>query len=158
MCNATVQELAAFAAPPGVSSQQLSALRWAPACGRPYELLAAAYGSCVVLYQVTQGSQASAPAAADQGAASVPVLRVTALQQLRHPAAVFQLEFNSLGTSLAASLAGSPEVWLWMPALSGEWEATTRLAGSGAGDHASRAPPSGGGAPLTTGPTDVEVD
>jgi hypothetical protein len=167
---APLQELAAFSAPPGVSSQQLSALHWAPACGRPYELLAAAYGSSVVLYQVTQAPGAAAAAAATEQSAA-PLLRVKALQALRHPAGVYQLEFNGLGTTLAASLNDSPDIWLWMPALSGVWEATTRLAGSpaaaepvGGGGGGGVATTGGGGtggagsAVMTMGATELEVD
>jgi hypothetical protein len=93
--------------------------------GRPHELLAAAFGSCVGLYCVQQQAQTAAN--------SILELEVTLVQELQHPGDVWQLEFNRLGTSLACSLDGSPEVWLWMPVLEGTWQMVTKLAGGGGG-------------------------
>lgn len=151
----TWQEVAAFAAPPGAAAPDgdaggVVALHWAPALGRPHELLAASYGRCVVLYRVSPAPRGKDEAAQQQQAAGGGQaaahqhqqqqqgrLRASALQALQHAAPVWRLEFNALGDALACSLDGTPAVWLWMPVLEGSWQLVTRLAG---------AAPDGGGA------------
>lgn len=95
-------------------------VHWAAALGRPYELIAASFGSRVGLFKVLPSSNA---------AQQQQRLQVSPLQQLVHPAPVWKLEFNALGTTLACSLDGQPEVWLWMPMMDGPWAAVSKLVG-----------------------------
>lgn len=118
-----LQELASFAAPSGVEPAALS-VHWAPALGRPYELVAASFGRTVMLYKVQPGSSDSTAAAALDRPQQLEQLEVVELQKLSHPAPVWKLEFSRVGTTLACSLDGTPEVWLWMPLMDGRWMAS----------------------------------
>lgn len=109
-------------------------MHWAPALGRPYELIAASFGSSVVLYKVVQQQQTSnASATLEQAPRQLGRLEVVQLQKLAHPAPVWKLGFSGMGTTLACSLDGRPEVWLWMPLMDGAWAAVSRIGGGGEG-------------------------
>jgi len=101
-------------------------VHWAPALGRPYELIAASFGQTVVLYKVQQAHSSQSVAVEQRQLAQLEVLP---LQVLQHPAPVWKLEFNMMGTTLACSLDGKPAVWLWMPLMDGPWAAVSILAG-----------------------------
>jgi hypothetical protein len=122
-----LQELASFAAPAGAGPTAVSA-HWAPALGRPYELIAASFGKAVVLYKVQQASGSKPPAGLEQQR-QLGQLEVVSMQQLSHPEPVWKLEFNMMGTTLACSLDGRPEVWLWMPLMDGTWAAVSKIGG-----------------------------
>eukprot|EP00878_Enallax_costatus_P037550 GHUV01042422.1.p1 GENE.GHUV01042422.1~~GHUV01042422.1.p1 ORF type:complete len:308 (+),score=68.13 GHUV01042422.1:204-1127(+) len=112
------QELCSFSSPPG-NQQSLLAINWAPALGRPFELLAASYGTTVVLYKAL-------PAA--DGAHG---LDVAVMGELQHPEPVWKLEFNMLGNMLACSLDRRPEIWFWVPPLTdGPWRVVSRIVGT----------------------------
>jgi hypothetical protein len=119
------QELASFAAPGGAEPAALS-VHWATALGRPYELVAASFGRTVMLYKVQPGSSVSTAAALDRPQ-QLEQFEVVELQKLSHPAPVWKLEFSRVGTTLACSLDGTPEVWLWMPLMDGRWMAVSKI-------------------------------
>lgn len=99
------------------------ALDWAPALGRPFELLAASFGTSVVLYKVL-------PAAESQDG-KLGQLEVSVASELQHPDEVWKLQFNMLGNTLGCSLDGRPEIWFWMPPLTGgPWTAVSRILGA----------------------------
>lgn len=127
VCRRFVQELASFAAPAGAGPAALS-VHWAPALGRPFELIAASFGSTVVLYKVQQARSSNSTAAYDQQR-QLGQLEVVQLQKLAHPAPVWKLEFSMIGSTMACSLDGRPEVWLWMPLLDGVWTAVSKIVG-----------------------------
>lgn len=114
-------------------------MHWAPALGRPYELIAASFGSSVTLFKVVQQTQAvngsNASATLEQAPPQLGRLEVVQLQKLAHPAPVWKLGFSGMGTTLACSLDGRPEVWLWMPLMDGAWAAVSRIGGGGGGEH-----------------------
>jgi WD40 repeat protein len=89
----------------------VAAVAWAPAAGRPRELLAAAAGGRVVLWAL-------------RGAADAPEAERVAV--LEHGAPVWQLAWNWLGSWLAASTEAG-EVCLWRPDLAGEWRLLNRV-------------------------------
>jgi hypothetical protein len=122
-----LQELASFAAPAGADPTAVS-VHWAPALGRPYELIAASFGKAVVLYKVRQATSNKPPAGLEQQR-QLGQLEVVLMQQLSHPEPVWKLEFNMMGTTLACSLDGVPEVWLWMPLMDGPWAAVQKIGG-----------------------------
>lgn len=116
------REAACLTAPPDADTSAAAALDWAPALGRPRELLAAAFGRCAAVYALS-----SAP----PGAGGALRLRCELVSVCQHPAAPFKLEFNIMGNTLACSLDGRPEVWFWMPRLAdGAWHAVSRIAGA----------------------------
>lgn len=121
-----LQELASFSAPADASTAAVS-VHWAPALGRPYELIAASFGHTVGLYKVQQAHSSQSVAVEQQR--QLAQLEVLPLQVLQHPAPVWKLEFNMMGTTLACSLDGKPAVWLWMPLMDGPWAAVSKLAG-----------------------------
>jgi hypothetical protein len=86
---------------------------WAPTLGRPYDIAAVAAGPAVLLWKLT--------GAADS-------LQVEQLARLQHAADVWQVEWNLLGSWLAASTEGG-EVLMWRPDLSGEWLLLNRIVG-----------------------------
>ena len=88
-------------------------MAWAPTLGRPYDIAAVAAGPAVLLWKLT--------GAADS-------LQVEQLARLQHAADVWQVEWNLLGSWLAASTEGG-EVLMWRPDLSGEWLLLNRIAG-----------------------------
>eukprot|EP00775_Hariotina_reticulata_P004115 gene4115-4361_t len=118
------QEKCSLTAPPGSNAAALQAVHWAPTLGRPQELLAASFGNAAVIYKVL-------PAAATDNMAAdgLGQLAVRVVAQLQHPAAVWKLEFNRLGNTLACSLEDQPAVWLWMPAIDGQWSLSMKLQG-----------------------------
>lgn len=96
--------------------------------GRPYELIAASFGATVVLYKVQQARSSNGTAAAAlERPRQLEQLEVVELQVLSHPVPVWKLQFSMVGTTLACSLDGRPEVWLWMPMLDGRWTAVSKV-------------------------------
>ena len=85
---------------------------WAPPMGRPHDLVAVAAGPAVLLWRLQNAGDGL------QG------VQVAALQ---HAAGVRQVEWNMLGSWLAASTEGC-EVCLWRPDLSGEWLLLSKVA------------------------------
>jgi len=124
LCYCAKQEKCSFSAPPGSSAAALQAVHWAPTLGRPHELLAASFGNAAVIYKVL-------PAAANGNVVpdELGQLAVQVVARLQHPVAVWKLEFNRLGNALACSLEGLPAVWLWMPAMDGQWSVGMKLQG-----------------------------
>lgn len=57
-----------------------------------------------------------------------PAPQMEQLARLQHSAAVWQVEWNLLGSWLAASTEGG-EVCMWRPDLSGEWLLLNRIVG-----------------------------
>lgn len=125
VCMCVLQELASFSAPGGIGPSVLS-VHWAPALGRPFEVIAASFGSTVVLYKVQQ-ARSSSPSAGLEQQRQLGQLEVVPLQQLSHPMPVWKLEFSMMGNTLACSLDGRPEVWLWMPMMDGAWAAVSKI-------------------------------
>jgi hypothetical protein len=96
----------------------------------------------VVLYKVVQKQQAGrdgASTALEQAPRALRRLEVVQLQKLAHLAPVWKLEFSGMGNTLACSLDGRPEVWLWMPRMDGAWAAISRLGAGGGGVGAQEA-------------------
>lgn len=60
-------------------------------------------------------------------------IKAAPLALLAHPGDVWKVEFNRMGMMLAASLADSPAVWFWMPELTGQWRAVSRVVGGDEG-------------------------
>eukprot|EP00879_Flechtneria_rotunda_P009379 GHRR01009821.1.p1 GENE.GHRR01009821.1~~GHRR01009821.1.p1 ORF type:complete len:412 (+),score=95.87 GHRR01009821.1:55-1290(+) len=121
------RELCHFASPTNYQ-QPLIAVHWAPAVGRPMELLAASYGKIVVLYAVSvpPNSRSAAGNASDE----LLCLEVEVLCEMQHPEDVWKLEFNMMGNTLACSLEARPEVWFWHPnTVDGPWRPVTKLVG-----------------------------
>jgi hypothetical protein len=87
------------------NQQSISAVAWAPRLGRPYDIIAIASGSRVVLWSLV---------------GAVDSFEVERMAVLDHDHDVWQLGWNMLGNWLAASTEGG-EVCMWRPDLSGEW-------------------------------------
>lgn len=116
------QEAGALEAPDGEAPA--AALHWAPTLGRPFELAAASFGADVAVFRL-------------DGAPTALATRRVAL--LPHPGRVWRVEFNGHGNALGASVeaaggGGEPSVWIWMPAMGGEWTAVSRIKGGAAVD------------------------
>lgn len=125
-----VQEVCAFSGPAG-----LLALHWAPALGRPQELLAASYGKSVVIYRVSAVLQDSSSAAGLAGE-QLMQLEADVMCELDHPAPVWRLEFNLMGNTLGCSLDGMAEVWFWMQQVAGPWRVVSKIKGQQPGGNA----------------------
>ncbi|KAF8062038.1 seh1l [Scenedesmus sp. PABB004] len=132
------QEVCAFSPPHAAAGTPCAALHWAPALGRPSELLAAAFGALAVIYRLAPaGGDALGAAHGELGSLAAGVVC-----GCEHPAPVWQLEFNPMGNTLACSLDGAPEVWFWMPPLvEGPWSAVSKITGGGDAAMASDPPP-----------------
>ncbi|KAI7846335.1 hypothetical protein COHA_000172 [Chlorella ohadii] len=105
-------ELAAtLGSPQDYGSKPVADVAWAPTLGRPFDIVAVAAGPTVLLWKLT--------GAADS-------LQAEQLARLQHTAGVWQVEWNMLGSWLAASTEGG-EVCMWRPDLSGEWLLLNRI-------------------------------
>lgn len=91
--------------PPQPMSKPVVACAWAPTLGRPLELVAAADGATVHVLSL---------------AGAIDVLQIASVAQLKHPAAVWKVEWNMLGNWLAVGTEDGA-VQLWRPNLLDEW-------------------------------------
>jgi hypothetical protein len=124
-----LQELCTLPIPHTANQQQLQALHWAPALGRPREMLAASFGTTAAIYSLSPAASPNDSAGAgqqqqqpDQQQPQLLGLRAEVIAELEHPVAVWKLEFNLLGNTLGCSLDGVPEIWFWMSRMSAEHE------------------------------------
>lgn len=92
----------------------VTSVHWAPTLGRPCELVATSHGSMVDIFSLT-GDTSS--------------LQVELLTSLEHSAPVWKVEFNMLGTCLAAATETNL-VHLWKPDFGGKWLLVSAIAGS----------------------------
>jgi hypothetical protein len=83
----------------------VASLHWAPAMGRPQDMLASAHGSRVAVWGLH----------GDTGSPATELLGC-----LEHDAAVVKVEFNMLGTCLAAATQARG-VHVWRADLVGRW-------------------------------------
>ncbi|EFN52103.1 hypothetical protein CHLNCDRAFT_139397 [Chlorella variabilis] len=85
---------------------------WAPAMGRPCDVVAVAAGATVLLWELWGTADG---------------LQSRQLVRLQHATPVWQVAWNPLGNWLAASIEGR-EVCMWRPDLGGEWLLLSRFA------------------------------
>ena len=111
------QQVGSLGGPADYGGRPVADVAWAPAMGRPFDLVAVAAGPVVLLWRLDGGADA---------------VEGEQLARLQHEAGVWQVEWNMLGSWLAASTEGG-EVCLWRPDLGGEWLLLTRITGGGSG-------------------------
>lgn len=105
----------------------VAALHWAPnLSGSSRERLAAAQGRTVAIVSLTAAPPA-APSAAGEGEGSGP-LRGELLAELPHGAEVWRVEWDLLGSCLAAGTEDG-RVCLWKADLAGGWAPYGQLVG-----------------------------
>ena len=97
----------------GKGPKGVTDVSWSSSTGRTSELLAFAAGQDVYIIQVKD---------------NLDQLGVTTVAKLECGAAVHQIEWNKLGTTLATS-ASDGTVKLWRPDLTEEWHEMTRILG-----------------------------
>ncbi|PSC70623.1 Nucleoporin seh1-A [Micractinium conductrix] len=107
------EQEATLGGPTEAGGRSVADVAWAPTLGRPYDIVAVAAGPAVTLWRV-------------MGAADS--LEVEQLTRLQHAAEVWQVEWNLLGSWLAAS-TDAGDVCLWRPDLGGEWLLLNRVVG-----------------------------
>ena len=93
--------------------EAVGAVAWAPRMGRPFEVVAVAVGQIVTLWSLS---------------GAVDSLIVERMAVLQHDHVVLQLEWNLLGSWLAASTEGG-EVCMWRADLAGEWLLLNKITG-----------------------------
>lgn len=108
------EHAATLGGPQEAGGRPVADVAWAPTLGRPYDIAAVAAGPAVLLWRLT--------GAADS-------LQVEQLARLQHLADVWQLEWNLLGSWLAAS-TDAGEICMWRPDLGGEWLLLNKVVGN----------------------------
>lgn len=99
---------------PGTQGQQgVSSVAWSSVLGRSHETVAVARGPAVTLCTLRGATDA---------------LEVECLAVLPHGSPVWQVEWNPLGTWLAASTEAG-QVCLWRPDFGGEWKLCNSIYG-----------------------------
>uniref|UniRef100_A0A061SB81 Nucleoporin SEH1 n=1 Tax=Tetraselmis sp. GSL018 TaxID=582737 RepID=A0A061SB81_9CHLO len=95
----------------------VSCMHWAPALGRPQELLAVGSASAVEVWSLTGTADSS--------------MQAEMVARLDAGASVWKVEWNMLGTALAVSTEAR-EVLIFTPTLLGEFNLTAKFAGDAA--------------------------
>ncbi|MEW5301758.1 MAG: hypothetical protein WDW36_004596 [Sanguina aurantia] len=105
------------------SRQPICCLDWAPAMGRPVELLAAGSGSCADVFVLSRDEGGSSSSGGGGGGVVGELY-----EALQHQGAVWKVEWDLLGISLAVG-TDAQRVYVWRADLAGVWRTTSLLEG-----------------------------